>query len=254
MFEEKTVSPVLNIQAQAFVEETTPPLPSPQVADKTITALDLIHQRSVSALLDVPVVRQLPELYNGCEVTSLAMLLAAEGQSIDKMELANKLKKDPTPFKGSSLKQIHEWGNPNEGFVGDITGKQKGYGVYNGPLFELLQQYVSKGAVNLTGKDFAALEWVLSEGSPVVVWTTVSFKPTNRWVTWKNQDIPIEATFQLHAVLLVGYDEQFVYINDPLTGSKGQKINKAQFIESWKQLGSQAITIVEHQNAYVLNQ
>lgn len=246
LFQETTVSPVYKTQAQTVDSE---PLEGQLVNASNLT--EKIAQRPNSILVDVPVVRQLPELYNGCEVTSLSMLLATTGRPVDKMELAAKISKDPTPFKGTSLQKIEQWGNPAQGFVGDITGKRKGYGVYNGPLFELLQEYVPKGAVNLTGKSFEEVEWVLSQGRPVVAWTTVSYQPTDKWVSWKSEDQTIKATFQLHAVLLVGYDEQFVYLNDPLTGTKGQKAPKQLFIESWKQLGNQAVTVVDEDQWYV---
>ncbi|WP_134701411.1 C39 family peptidase [Ammoniphilus sp. YIM 78166] len=255
LFQETTVSPVVKIQAQTAAEtaqQATQKLLGVASAP-SLTASAVLAQRPPAALLEAPAVRQLPELYNGCEVSSLAMLLAAAGHSVDKMELSDRLVKDPTPYIGKSLQQIQQWGDPNLGFVGDITGKKKGYGVYNGPLFDLLVTYVSEGAENLTGKNFDTLEWVLSQGHPIVVWTTVSFQPTDRWVTWKNNDQEIRATFQMHAVLLVGYDDQHVYINDPLTGSKGQKLNKSAFIKSWEQLGKQAITIMEeHPHWYVL--
>ncbi|MEW9668941.1 C39 family peptidase [Ammoniphilus sp. 3BR4] len=247
-YQETTVSPVHKTQAQT--EDVEAKKNHPEIESKT--SLTKITQRAHSVLVDVPAIRQLPELYNGCEVTSLAMLLAASGRSVDKMELAAKVRKDPTPFKGSSLQEIQEWGDPNQGFVGDITGKRKGYGVYNGPLFQLLQEYVPKGAVNLSGKSFEEVEWVLSQGRPVVAWTTVSYQPTDKWVSWKREDQTIKATFQLHAVLLVGYDDLHIYINDPLTGTKAQKVSKRTFIESWKQLGSQAVSIVDEKHWYVL--
>ncbi|RUQ24224.1 hypothetical protein ELQ35_21975 [Peribacillus cavernae] len=40
---------------------------------------------------------QYPELPRGCEVTSLAMLLHYYDVKVSKMELADKVKKDPTP-------------------------------------------------------------------------------------------------------------------------------------------------------------
>lgn len=47
---------------------------------------------------------------------------------------------------------ITQWGDPKEGFVGDITGKNKGYAVYVQPLQELMEQYLPNRTVNLTGK------------------------------------------------------------------------------------------------------
>lgn len=244
-FHEKTASPVAKLQPQEAEF---------QVASYTVSLQQAVEKRSPFAKLDVPVIRQLPELYNGCEVTSLAMLLRASGSSVDKLQLAEQIKKDPTPFKGSSLTQISQWGNPNEGFVGDITGKRKGYGVYNGPVYQLLKEYAHDKAVNLTGSEFSTLEWIVDQGHPIVIWGTASFQPTNQWVSWKKEDQTIKATFQEHVVLLVGYDDQFVYINDPLTGEKARKVNKQNFIKSWEQLGRQAVSIMERENLYVLAQ
>lgn len=240
LFQEETASPIVRLKKEEVIAQAQP-----------VSLKDLVGNRSAKAFLDVPVIKQLPELYNGCEVTSLSMLLNAAGRPVDKMELADKVRKDPTPYQGTSLKQISQWGDPLEGFVGDIKGKRKGYGVYHKPLYDLLKGYIPDKAVDLTGRDFSALEWVIDQGSPVVVWTTVSFQPTDQWVTWKKEERTIKATFQEHAVLMVGFDEQYVYLNDPLTGAKGLKVPKQSFMESWKQMGSQAITIMDEKHLYV---
>jgi len=45
-----------------------------------------------------------------------------------------------------------------------------------------------------------------------------------------------------HSVLLTGYDKDYIYFNDPLTGEKNKKAPLKDFEESWVQMGSQAIT------------
>jgi uncharacterized protein YvpB len=40
----------------------------------------------------------------------------------------------------------------------------------------------------------------------------------------------------------VGYDQKHVYVNDPLSNLKKYKIEKQQFLESWKALGKQALS------------
>lgn len=85
-------------------------------------------------LSNVPFIQQLPELDRGCEVTSLAMMLQYAGITVDKMKLANEIKK--VDFMNDGVR-----GNPNEGFVGNIyTFSESGYGVYHGPLFQLAKK------------------------------------------------------------------------------------------------------------------
>ncbi|MNJ01113.1 hypothetical protein D3C73_1606400 [compost metagenome] len=45
-----------------------------------------------------------------------------------------------------------------------------------------------------------------------------------------------------HAVLLVGYDDQYVYVNDPWTGKKQFAVDRQQFLETWDVMGRQALS------------
>ncbi|MDF2720124.1 MAG: hypothetical protein K0R28_7049 [Paenibacillus sp.] len=45
-----------------------------------------------------------------------------------------------------------------------------------------------------------------------------------------------------HAVLLVGYDDEYMYVNDPFDGTAAKPIERATLISSWLQMGSQAVT------------
>ncbi|MFK7696176.1 C39 family peptidase [Paenibacillus sp. HJGM_3] len=193
-----------------------------------------------SVLIDAPLVRQLPELPSGCEVTSLTMLLQFAGVNKGKMELVPEMKKDPTPIVWSAT-GIQSWGNPNVGFVGEITAKGKGFGIFHGPLMELLKHYVPS-AIDLTGGSFEALEQQLAAGIPSVVWTTIDYAVPSQWVEWETKQGKVVTTFMEHAVLLVGYDDTNVYVNDPLSGKKSTPINKAAFIQVWEAMGKQALS------------
>ncbi len=76
-----------------------------------------------------------------------------------------------------------------------------------------------------------------------MVWTTATFKPTSMWETWNSKEGIVRVTMEEHAVLLVGYDQTQLFINDPLNGTKAEPVNRQQFIAAWKQLGKQAVTI-----------
>lgn len=196
-----------------------------------------------SAHIDAPLVLQMPELYNGCEIATLTMMFNYYGIDKNKMELVPELKMDPTPIQYDKNGKILYWGNPNNGFVGDITGKRKGYGIYHTALYELLVKYIPTG-VDLTGEEFEVLEQQVAEGKPVIVWTTVSYTvpAEGQWQVWDTPLGPIKATFQEHTVLLVGYDEQHVYINDPRKNKKAIQVDKERFIKSWEAMGKQALT------------
>ncbi|MFY0544501.1 C39 family peptidase [Brevibacillus sp. H7] len=200
-----------------------------------------VKPRPAKAMLNVPIISQKPELKNGCEVTSLAMLLRYVGHEVDKMALARQVKKDPEPLVQKSG-DIKEWGDPNKGFVGDMTGKRKGFAVYNKPLEELLRRYVGERAVNLTGKPYEAMLDSIAKGRPVVVWATGDFALPTEWESWRKDGQKIVAPFDEHVVLLVGYDESHAYVNNPLTGAKQQRVKHTALRKSWEALGRQAIT------------
>jgi uncharacterized protein YvpB len=214
----------------AYAEKTDAP-------SATVKPVDVAKK---SAHLTAPLVRQFPELPSGCEVSSLTMLLQFAGIGKNKMELVSELKFDPTPLKRAPDGSIAYWGNPNIGFVGDITGKTKGFGVYHTALMDLLLKNIPTG-IDLTGKPFEALEKQIANGIPVVVWTTIDYMEPN-WVVWDTSLGPIRTTFMEHAILMVGYDEQNVYVNDPLSGKSNVPINKAQFTHIWDLMSRQAIS------------
>ena len=193
-------------------------------------------------ILDVPLISQKPELKYGCEVTSLAMVLQHAGIKVNKMDLANEIKKDPTPLSTNKSGDIIQWGDPKEGFVGDITGKNKGYAVHVQPLQELMERYLPNRTVNLTGKTFNTVLAQIKLGKPVVVWTTGDYRLPDRWESWKHDDKKITAPLDLHAVVIVGLEDKYIYINDPLTVKKGHKVSQDIFIQSWEALGKQALS------------
>jgi uncharacterized protein YvpB len=197
-----------------------------------------------SMRLNVPLQNQLPELPNGCEVTSLSMLLRALGTPVSKLVLADE---QPTNhaqpvFSGAvgDFYAISRWTNPNTAFVGNVRGKY-GYGIYHAPLAQLLNSKAQGRALDLSGRRFSEILDQLRTGTPIVLWTTTTFRPPSRWVTWSTPQGPFRATQLEHAVLLVGYSRTKLIINNPLTGRQ-QKVAPAPFIEAWQQMGRQALT------------
>ncbi len=204
-----------------------------------------------SYLIRVPAKDQYPQLPNGCEVTSLAMLMTAVGHPVSKMTLAHEMPVDPTKLvltsyttsNGQVVHKVQYWGNPNVGFVGSVYQAGYGYGIYNGPMARFLNRLLPGRAENLTDQPFSASLRQVAEGIPVEAWTTTTFQPTTDWVTWRSPEGLVHATPWEHAVLIVGYAPGYLYINNPLNGEAAQKVAEAPFIEAWKQLGEQALTV-----------
>lgn len=201
------------------------------------------HKQTTSqkkVLIDAPFIKQKPELPRGCEVTSLAMLLNHVGVSVDKMTLANKVAK--VPFERNGVR-----GNLNDGFVGNMRTMEKpGIGVYHGPIKNLAEAYVPGKVVDFTGKDFSEVIAHLNQNRPVwvIVTSTYDVVPENEWQTWKTSSGPLKITYNMHSVLVTGYDKDYVYVNDPLH-SKNRKLQKKPFIAGWEQIGKQAITVTK---------
>lgn len=217
-------------------------VPSP-VINKT-EHTDTVSQpaKKDSVMLDVVLIKQNPELRYGCEVTSLAMVLNYAGVKTDKMDLYHSIQKDPDPIIRSGNGDILNWGNPADGFVGDMTGRQAGYAVFDKPMEALVNQKLPGKAVNLTNQPFERVLEHVSAGFPVVVWTTGDYRLPDRWESWLHGQQVIKTPLDLHAVVLVGYDANYVYLNDPLSGRKQVRVGKEQFIASWKALQSRAIS------------
>ncbi|WML47247.1 C39 family peptidase [Neobacillus sp. PS3-34] len=193
--------------------------------------------------LDAPVVRQFPELPRGCEVTSLAMLLGHAGIAVDKLTLAKEVKKDLTPYKIDAGKVY--FGNPNNGFVGNMYDFQKpGLGVFHAPISALAEKYLPGRIDDLSGGDFQELKIHLSDGRPVWVITNTTYQKLDesQFQYWNTPSGLLKITYKEHAVLLTGYNKDFVFFNDPLTGEKNKKAPIKDFEESWVQMGRQAIT------------
>ncbi|MDL2248415.1 C39 family peptidase [Tyzzerella sp. OttesenSCG-928-J15] len=180
--------------------------------------------------MDVTPIKQLPELPRGCEVTSLTMLLNYKGVEVSKMTLADEIER-------------HE-NNPYKGFVGDMYSfSNSGYGVYHDPLFDLLHKYLPETAMDITYCDFDDLYYLLDNNCPVVVIinSTYAKLPGSSFKLWKTDEENILITYSEHAVLITGYDEKYIYFNDPL--GKTLRAEKTGFIEAWEQMGRQAVTV-----------
>lgn len=96
--------------------------------------------------------------------------------------------------------------------------------------------------VNLTNSSFTDLRMRVSQGKPVWIITTTTFAPVSDFKEWHTPEGNIDVTISVHSVVITGYDENYIYINNPY-GQKNDRLNRINFEEAWEQMGTQAIVI-----------
>lgn len=203
------------------------------------------YELKKQSLIEAPLIQQYPELPRGCEVTSLAMLLQYAGVDVDKLTLAKKIKKDNTRYQVVNGNVF--FGNPDYGFVGDMYSKTKpGLGVYHGPIQELAEKYLPNQIVDLTGRPFKDIFYFLNADIPVWVIINTDFSELSDkdFEVWYTTYGPVQITYKQHSVLLTGYDEKYVYFNDPLDKKRNRQIFIEEFEKAWEQMGRQAVSYV----------
>lgn len=188
--------------------------------------------------LDVPLENQMPDLPNGCEVTSLSMLMNYYGIKVNKNELAENIQHVDFFTDGGKYR-----GNPNQGFVGHMSIANAGWCVYNGPLYNVARKYTTH-IENITGSDFLSLLKLVSNGHPVLIITTTTFNRVNDMQTWDTNTGKVNVTPSSHACVITGYGKpkKVVYVNNPY-GYKNQPVNWKNLQASYNQQGRQALYI-----------
>jgi uncharacterized protein YvpB len=107
-----------------------------------------------------------------------------------------------------------------------------------------MEKYLPKQTIDMTGCEFKDLLFSLDRGIPVWVIANSCFRKLGEehFEYYHTPSGRIKITLKEHSVLLTGYDQQYIYINNPLYYQKNQKISRENFKEAWEQMGRQAIT------------
>ncbi|WP_270998168.1 C39 family peptidase [Listeria seeligeri] len=210
---------------------------SPSVKLESAKVVYKIDQAPFDVRLDVPLLNQMdaPALFNGCEVTSLAMLLQFSGKNVTKNQLAHELPTTP-------IEQNGQYGNPDKAFVGSISGANSpGLGVNHAPIAKLATKYIDKAHIHdITGSELKDIVTVLSTGAPVWIITTTDYQAPKNWQTVTTKEGKKKITYSMHSVVITGYDKENFYINDPY-GHKNRAVKKSILEEGWTAMGKQAI-------------
>ena len=187
----------------------------------------------------IPVISQWPNLPTGCEATSLTMLLNFFGTNLTKEQVVSMQPSGPNLYR---VNGVLYGADPNKEFIGSPYDSHS-FGIYHQPFIPIIEAYFPNRSENLSGGLVSDLYSAIDSGRPVLVWATVGMVQVTPGIKWTLEDGTV---FQWkngnHALLLVGYTDTQVIMNDPWTG-KEEYYNKAVFEDRWTAMGKQALTV-----------
>lgn len=184
-----------------------------------------------------PTYSQFPNYPNGCETIALYLMLKYYGVKVSPETLVNNLKKGEGVYWENDIRY---GGDPEIEFVGDPRDSH-GYGVYQKPIINLASKYKS-GMVDYTGHSLNDVLNLVKSGKPVQVWVSINLKNTSVCADWthKASGKKINWICNLHSVVVIGYNDSYVYVSDPYTGSI-KKYSRTQFQKMYNLFGKRAI-------------
>ncbi len=191
----------------------------------------LKHAENSCFLENVPYINQMDEgLPSGCEGVSLTMALNYAGFDVTARDIC-------TVYMPQSWEET----DMNNAFIGDPTD-EGGWGCYAPVIVKTAYNYFDDYGIedhrvlNMTNSSIYDIFEEIRNGNPVIIWATESFNfpeinetENFTWVTGE------------HCMLVTGYDEKYMYLNDPIYGYTS--VDLKTFERIWALLGRQAVVI-----------
>lgn len=193
-------------------------------------------------ILKVPELSQYPELPTGCEAACAAMVLNYYDVNITAPAFAQSWLEYDEDFEEYEDKLYGP--NPNEVFVGNPFSEYS-YGCYAPAIAKAVNSHsVLCEAEVIKYKSVKQLcSEYIDNDKPLLLWVTTGMKESKIEDFWYLED---DTYFYWlsgeHVMVLVGYNEDFYFLNDPTLGSTvayKKEIVEKRFLE----LGQQAVYI-----------
>ena len=188
------------------------------------------------ARLEVENIDQNPELPNGCEITSAAIVLNYLGFEVDKVTLAEEYLPRCVPYWEADPR-VEFMGNPED---------ELAFYCLPGAVVTAVNDYLEDvdadyTAVDISGSAVEELYPWVAGGYPVMVWTTRAFSEPlyNDTFLLPDGDRPYSNS---HCLVLTGYDDDTCYLADPML--EVETVERERFAESYLERGQYAVVIV----------
>ncbi|MDE6784253.1 MAG: C39 family peptidase, partial [Ruminococcus sp.] len=199
--------------------------------------------------IDVPYISQ-ADYPTGCELVSASMLLEYYGFKVNAGELIDGGYVKTAEFRNDPKDKKLYGGDPNFTYIGNPR-TSSGYGCYSNTIRDMFEKYLEDEYFDtyyLTGTSLNELcSLYIDFGQPVMIWASISMQPlyfaeSSSWLidgssekfTWLANE---------HCLVLVGYDEYYYYIHDPLRGA--YTAYQRELVDMrYSEMGCQAVTII----------
>ncbi len=212
-----------------------------------ITDMDNLPEQVLSdvgplnvCILDVPALCQNPELPTGCESCCATMALNYIGVQTDMATVASLIPRQEIESREGRL-----FGpNPEELFVGSPFESFHCFGCFENVMIDAVNSYFDGVCAQ---KVYGSLEDFCTEfidrNQTVMIWATMNMRAisyTSHWTLpdgneyyWPGGE---------HCLLLIGYDEYYYYLNDPMEGA--MVAYPKEVVQSvYEEMGSRAMVI-----------
>lgn len=199
-------------------------------------------------LIQVPYIDQTEKYPTGCESISAVMLLRYLGYDITPETFINRyLTKRDFTFRQGRLYGPH----PDDAFIGSPYNNDKGsYGCYAPCIAAALRRAVG-ARFQVQAERGRTVSWLLEQfidrDMPVVFWATLNMEPSSPGIVWRLDDR--EGEFQWinhqHCLLLVGYDREKYYFNDPWLNHGCIGYDRPLVEQRYREMGQQAVVLKE---------
>ena len=173
----------------------------------------------------------------GCESAALTILLNYWGVNVTIGQVVDILPKGAQPYYENNVKY---GGNPYIEFIGHPKNRYS-YGVYDIPIQNVANKF-KPGIINGRGMSMNDVLAVVRQGRPVIVWNSMNLSVPHYSDSWiyRNTGEKIRWLADLHAIIVVGYNDNQIITSDSLTGTI-RYFNRKTFESRYNAFGKRAL-------------